>query len=66
VLVESGRVARDTLFDEPKGMRAYSGEDGAILWFEKNHVGPAMIHGETIIQDQAGCDLLSGAPKMRH
>jgi len=65
VVIESGRVARDTLFDEPKGMRAYSAKDGTVLWFEKSYVGPAMIHGDTILQDQGGCDLLTGALKMR-
>ncbi|MBI3410524.1 MAG: PQQ-binding-like beta-propeller repeat protein [Planctomycetes bacterium] len=65
VLVEAGRVARDTLYDEPKGMRAYGARDGAVLWFEKDYIGPAMIHGDTILQDQGGCDLLTGALKMR-
>ena len=64
-VIEAGRVARDTLFDEPKGMRAYSAKDGTVLWYEKNYVGPAMIHGDSILQDQGGCDLLTGALKMR-
>jgi outer membrane protein assembly factor BamB len=65
VLVESGRVNRDSLFDEPRGMRAYRGADGKVLWHEKTYLGPAMIHGDTVLQDQGGCDLLSGALKMR-
>ena len=65
VLIEAGRVARDSLFDEPRGMRAYRARDGRALWFEKTYTGPAMIHGDTILQDQAGCDLLTGALKMR-
>ena len=65
VLVEAGRVARDTLLDEPKGMRAYRAKDGKVLWYEKTYTGPAMIHGDTILQDQGGCDLLTGDLKMR-
>ncbi len=65
VLIEAGRVARDSLFDEPKGMRAYQAKDGRVLWFEKTYAGPAMLHGDTILQGQGGCDLASGALKMR-
>lgn len=65
VLIEAGRVARDSLFDEPKGMRAYRAKDGKPIWFQKTYTGPAMIHGDTILQDQGGCDLLTGALKMR-
>ena len=65
VLVEAGRVARDTLSDEPTGMRAYRGTDGKELWFEKRYVGPAMLHGDTILRGQGACDLLTGKPKMR-
>lgn len=65
VLVESGRMTRDSLLDEAKGMRAYHGEDGKVLWHEADYRGPAMIHGETVLQDQGGCDLLTGKLKMR-
>jgi outer membrane protein assembly factor BamB len=65
VLVESGRNASDTLSDEPKGMRAYAGSDGKVLWFDKNYVGPAMIHGETILKGTSACELLTGKPRMR-
>jgi outer membrane protein assembly factor BamB len=65
VVVEAGRVARDTLSDEPKGMRAYEAKTGRVLWFEKGHLGPAMIHGDEILQGQGACDLLTGAVKMR-
>ncbi|MFO0970073.1 MAG: malectin domain-containing carbohydrate-binding protein [Gemmataceae bacterium] len=64
ILIESGRVARDTLFDEPKGMRAYSGV-GKVLWSDKGYSGPAMIHGDDILQGQGGCDLKTGKLKMR-
>ncbi len=65
VLIEAGRVARDTLMDEPRGMRAYSGKTGSVLWFDKTYIGPAMIHGDTILQGQGACDLLTGAVKKR-
>jgi len=65
VLVEAGRVARDTLSDEPAGMRAYRGSDGKELWFDRKAVGPAMLHGDTILRGQGGCDLQTGKPKMR-
>jgi outer membrane protein assembly factor BamB len=65
VLVEAGRVARDSLFDEPKSMRAYRAKDGKELWFNPTYTGPAMIHGETVLQDQGGCDLLTGVLKTR-
>src|SRR5262249_19298628 len=64
-LVESGRYARATLFDEPDGMRAYAAKSGAVLWHDKDYFGPAMIHGDTILQGYTGCDLLTGAPKKR-
>src|SRR4051812_31781793 len=46
-------------------MRAYHAKVGKVLWFEKTYTGPAMIHGETVLQDQGGCDLLTGELKMR-
>lgn len=64
ILVEAGRVARDTLGDEPKGMRAFRAASGEVMW-KKDHSGPAMIHGETILLAGSACDLLTGAPKMR-
>ena len=65
ILVESGRNARDTLTDEPKGMRAYRAVDGDVIWYNKAYIGPAMIHGDTILKDQSACDLLTGKVKMR-
>ena len=65
VLVEAGRVARDTLTDEPKGMRAYRGTDGKELWYDKAAVGPAMLHGDAILRGQGACDLLTGQPYKR-
>lgn len=65
VLIEAGRVARDTLFDEPKGMRAFRAKTGVVMWRDKTFLGPAMIHGDTILKDRSACDLLTGEPKMR-
>lgn len=65
ILVEAGRVARDTISDEPKGMRAYDAKSGKPLWHHASYVGPAMIHDRTIYKDLTGCDLITGAVKMR-
>ncbi len=65
ILVESGRVARDTLSDEPKGMRAWQARDGKPLWYRKDYVGPAMIRGDTVLKDKSACDLRTGRPVMR-
>jgi outer membrane protein assembly factor BamB len=65
VLVEAGRTARDTLGDEPKGMRTYRAKSGAVLWSSKTLTGPAMIHHDTILMAGNACDLLTGSPKLR-
>ncbi len=65
VLVEAGRVASDTLSDEPKGMRAFHADDGKVLWENKSYRGPAMIHHDTILMAGSACELLTGAPHMR-
>jgi outer membrane protein assembly factor BamB len=65
VLVESGRVTRDQLLDEPKGMRAWQARDGQVMWYRKDYLGPAMIHGDTVLKDTSACDLRTGAPVMR-
>jgi hypothetical protein len=64
VLVEAGRMARDTLSDEPKGMRAYRG-DGTALWNKPEYAGPAMIHHDTILMAGSACDLLTGESHKR-
>ncbi len=63
-LVESGRPGRDTLSDEPRGMRAFRASDGTVLW-RKEHSGPAMLHHGRILLAGAACDLLSGEPATR-
>ncbi|MCC6420310.1 MAG: PQQ-binding-like beta-propeller repeat protein [Gemmataceae bacterium] len=65
VLMESGRGARDTISDEPRGMRAYRADTGKVLWFNAKYVGPAMIHGDHVLRDQAASHILTGEPKLR-
>ena len=65
VVVEAGRVARDTLVDEAKGMRAYRAATGEILWNQPAYVGPAMLHGDIILKDRSACDLVTGEPVQR-
>jgi outer membrane protein assembly factor BamB len=65
ILVESGRVARDALLDEPRGIRAWQARDGKPLWYRKDYVGPAMIRGDMILKDKSACDLRTGAPVLR-
>ncbi|MCE9532928.1 MAG: malectin, partial [Planctomycetes bacterium] len=65
VLVEAGRVARDSLLDEPKGMRAFRAKTGVVIWHDKKFLGPAILHGDMILKDRSACDLLTGEAKMR-
>ena len=65
VLIECGRVARDTVNDEAKDMRAWRAAEGKPLW-KKSFSGPGMIHGDTILSgDGKACDLMTGAPRGR-
>ncbi len=66
VLVEAGRKARDTLRDEPKGMRAYKGASGDVLWFDREASGPAMIRGKMVLKESSAADLVSGEPLTRN
>ncbi|HEV8292436.1 MAG TPA: PQQ-binding-like beta-propeller repeat protein, partial [Tepidisphaeraceae bacterium] len=66
VLVEAGRKARDTLRDEPKGMRAYRGETGEVLWFDRDALGPAMIRGKMVLKESSAADLITGAPLIQN
>jgi outer membrane protein assembly factor BamB len=65
VLVEAGRVARDTVGDEAPGMRAYQARDGEELWSNKKYAGPAMIHHDSILMAGTACELLTGKLRMR-
>jgi outer membrane protein assembly factor BamB len=64
ILVEAGRFARDTILDEPRGMRAYRAATGGVLW-SKDYVGPAMIHGDTVLAADKACDLRTGELRAR-
>src|SRR5207237_10825349 len=65
VLVEAGRVARDTLADEARGMRAYRAASGEVLWHRPAYAGPAMLMGQKILQGDGACELLTGEPILR-
>jgi outer membrane protein assembly factor BamB len=65
LLVEAGRVARDTIYDEPKGMRVYRAADGEVSWERKDYSGPAMIQRDTILMADRACDLATGRPRAR-
>lgn len=65
VLVEAGRLGRDTLRDEPRGMRARRGSDGRILWERKDYSGPPMIRGTAILMADRACDVRTGEPLER-
>ncbi len=62
ILIESGRQARDSLVDEAKGMRAFHAADGALLWNDSQAKGAAMVHGNTILKESGGANLMTGAP----
>jgi len=66
VLLQAGRASRDMLPEPSKRMSAYSGDDGTLLWDKPHrHEGPCMLHGDTIITQDAAYDLLSGEPRTR-
>ncbi len=65
ILVEAGRMARDTLKDEPRGVLALDAKTGKELWFDKSYSGPAMIHGDEILLESGACDLRTGGLKLR-
>ncbi len=65
LLVEAGRMARDTLTDEPKGMRVYDAPSGQEKWYQADYAGPAMLHHDTILMAGKACDLLTGELRMR-
>ena len=67
VLLQAGRPSRDMVRGEPdRGMAAYRGKDGMLLWSRDVSYGePCMLHGETIITDRYAYSLLTGEQKMR-
>lgn len=64
LLIEAGRRARDTISDEPVGMRVYRAAGGKagpeIVWENKSLAGPTMLHGDTVLLDGKACELLTG------
>lgn len=62
VLIETGRSNRDSLGDEVRGMRAYKGTSGAVIWHDARARGPAMIRGETVMKDTGAAKLTTGEP----
>ncbi|MDB5320909.1 MAG: outer rane biosis protein [Phycisphaerales bacterium] len=65
ILMESGRKGRDTLKDEPTGMRAYRAATGKALWYDDKAVGLAMIRGRTVMKESSAVDLITGATYLR-
>src|SRR5258706_13167000 len=63
--MESGRKGRDTLKDEPTGMRAYRAANGKPLWYDDKAVGLAMIRGRTVMKESSAVDLITGAIYLR-
>ncbi len=74
VLLQAGANAPDRLKDEAgKGMIAYRGTDGAVLWQDlgRKYTGPCILHHDTILttpasfKTNAGAfNLLDGTPKL--
>jgi hypothetical protein len=62
VLLECGRVTRDALFDEPRGMRALRGADGRELWRDPAFNGPPLLRGDEAISESGARQLLTGLP----
>ena len=68
VLIQAGRPSRDMLDDEPgRRILAYRGATGEVLWDRADRkpdklsfTGPLMLHGRTIITQEAALDLLTG------
>ena len=70
VLLQATSRARDRAPDEAaKGMAAYRGADGTLLWadLERTYTGPPMLHGAHAITQAAGhaYHLRTGAPRPR-
>jgi len=67
ILLQSGRQSRDMLKGEPtKGMIAYRGKGGAVLWSnDVSRGGPYILHRDTVITDKYAYSLLTGEQNMR-
>ena len=67
VLLVAGSRARDRALDEvDKGLAAYRGRDGQVLWTsDEAYEGPCMIHGARVIAQGKAFSLLTGKPEHR-
>ena len=67
ILIQSGRKSRDMMVGEPdKGVIAYRGKSGKVLWSDDiSRGGPYILHGDTIITDRYAYSLLTGEQKTR-
>ena len=67
VLLVAGSRGRDRALDEVgKGLAAYRGRDGNVLWTsDESYEGPCMIHGERVIAQSKAFNLLTGKPEQR-
>ncbi|NLY02956.1 MAG: PQQ-binding-like beta-propeller repeat protein [Rhodopirellula sp.] len=68
VLLQAGSASRDRAADETgAGMIAYRGSDGTLLWqaLDRRHVGPCLLHDDTVITQGEAYSLMAGEPKLR-
>ena len=61
VLFHGARASRDMLAEPGTRMAAYRGKDGSLIWSrERRYSGPCMLHGDTLITQDAAFSLLTG------
>lgn len=66
ILLEAGRPWHWARFEPNRGMAAYSGKDGRLIWkMDEQYNGPCLIQGDTVIAQTIAYDLLTGKPKQR-
>jgi outer membrane protein assembly factor BamB len=67
ILLQAGSYSRDRAKDEVRrGLAAYRGTDGALLWQnDEKYDGPCMLHHDTIITQGAAFDLRTGKRRSR-
>ncbi len=68
LLLQAGSRARDRARDEVgKGLVAYRGRDGTVLWqnMSDSYSGPCLLHGNMIIAQGVAFDLETGRPVTR-
>ena len=66
ILLQGHRKSRDMVPEPGDRMATYRGKTGEPLWDRAiDYSGPCMLHGERIITQEAGYDLLTGERLMR-